>query len=100
MWGAKIGLCLPRRIRAASVHTRPSTLPSASMTCQARWISLAFGVYVRMPRLSVRAQPDVRPRNPERIGRPGPIDKRARVLSMRRRFGADSVFGADGVEIR
>ena len=49
MCGAKIGLCLPRRMRATSVHSRPSTRPSASTTCHARWISLAFGVYVAMP---------------------------------------------------
>src|SRR4051794_13305035 len=45
-WGAKIGLCLPRRTRATSVATRPSTRPSASTTCQARVMSAGFGVYV------------------------------------------------------
>src|SRR6478735_5485840 len=49
MWGANVGLCLPRRMRATSVHRRPSTMPSASTTCHSRWISLAFGVYVAMP---------------------------------------------------
>src|SRR3954464_15934019 len=47
MWRAEIGLCLPRRIRATSVAMRPSTRPSASTTCQARWISDGFGVNVR-----------------------------------------------------
>ncbi len=51
MCGAKIGLCLPRRTRATSVHRRPRTRPSASTTCQARVISLAFGEYVRITRL-------------------------------------------------
>src|SRR5688572_3497965 len=45
-WGAKVGLCLPRSRRATSVARRPSTMPSASTTCQARWISLSFGEYV------------------------------------------------------
>ena len=48
--GAKIGLCLPRSTRAISVHRRPSTRPSASMTYQSRWISLALGEYVRTKR--------------------------------------------------
>ena len=47
MWGAKVGLCLPRRMRATSVARRPSTRPSASTTCHARVISLALGLYVR-----------------------------------------------------
>src|SRR5918994_1281441 len=46
MCGANTGLCLPRRTRATSVASRPSTMPSASTTCQARWISEAFGLYV------------------------------------------------------
>src|SRR4051794_21341525 len=37
-------------MRAASGATRPRTRPSASMTCQARWISLALGEYVRTRR--------------------------------------------------
>ena len=36
MWGAKVGLCLPRRMRATSVARRPSTRPSASTTYQRR----------------------------------------------------------------
>ena len=36
MCGAKIGLCLPRRITAASDATRPSTCSPASMTYQRR----------------------------------------------------------------
>src|ERR687898_861027 len=40
------GVGLPRRTRATSVASRPSTMPSASTTCQARWISEAFGLYV------------------------------------------------------
>ena len=35
MWGAKVGLCLPRRMRATSVARRPRTRPSASTTYQA-----------------------------------------------------------------
>src|SRR5262245_66447318 len=46
MWGAKVGLCLPRRMRATAVARRPRTRPSASTTYQARWISDAFGEYV------------------------------------------------------
>src|ERR671910_1740275 len=49
MCGANTGLCLPRRTRATSVASRPSTMPSASTTCQARWISEAFGLYVGTP---------------------------------------------------
>src|SRR3954452_18140875 len=51
-WGAKIGLCLPRSRRATSVESRPSTRPSASMTCQARWMSVDFGENVRTESLS------------------------------------------------
>ena len=39
-------MCLPRRIAATSEAMRPRTRPSASTRCQARWISLALGVYV------------------------------------------------------
>src|SRR5579862_3895045 len=46
-WGAKIGLCLPRRMRATSVARRPRTSPSASTRCQARWTSFGLGEYVR-----------------------------------------------------
>src|SRR5918998_3376970 len=46
MCGANTGLCLPRSTRATSVASRPRTMPSASTTYQARWISEAFGVYV------------------------------------------------------
>ena len=42
MWGAKIGRCLPRRMRATSVATRPRTKSSASTTNQTRSISLGF----------------------------------------------------------
>src|SRR6266702_6028142 len=42
-WGAKIGLCLPRRILATSEASRPSTTPSASMTYQRRSMSRGFG---------------------------------------------------------
>src|SRR5688572_20120829 len=45
-WGAKIGLRLPRRMLATSVARRPSTMPSASTTYQARSISEIFGLYV------------------------------------------------------
>src|SRR3954451_11881298 len=46
-WRANIGLCLPRRTRATSVAMRPSTRPSASTTCQARWMSDGLGENVR-----------------------------------------------------
>src|SRR5215471_3940652 len=67
MWGAKMGLCLPRRRRATSVDRRPRTRPSASITCQARCTSVGFGEYVRTRPLSClgRAEPadqDSRPR--------------------------------------
>src|ERR687898_3523219 len=45
-WGANVGLCLPRSTRATSVARRPRTMPSASTTYQARWISEALGLYV------------------------------------------------------
>ena len=44
MCGAKVGLCLPRRMRAASVERRPSTRSSASITNHLRVISLALGL--------------------------------------------------------
>src|SRR3954468_14736160 len=46
-FGVKIGLCLPRSSVATSVARRPSTRPSASMTCHPRVISELVGVYVR-----------------------------------------------------
>src|SRR6266508_984092 len=46
-WGANVGLCLPRRRVAAWLARRPSTMSDASMTCQCRWISPGFGLYVR-----------------------------------------------------
>src|SRR2546430_10804618 len=45
-FGVNVGLCLPRRVRAACVATRPSTAPSASMTRQCRSISLPFALLV------------------------------------------------------
>src|ERR1700710_3194430 len=57
MWGANVGLGLPRRPRAASVHIRPRTRPSASMTCHACVISLAFGVYVLITDLLEPSRP-------------------------------------------
>src|SRR5947208_1523157 len=45
--GAQIGLCLPRSSLATSVARRPSTAPSASITCQARSMSLGLGLNVR-----------------------------------------------------
>src|SRR5260370_21598214 len=45
-FGVKVGLCLPRRVRAACVATRPSTAPWASMTRQCRSISLPFALFV------------------------------------------------------
>src|SRR5437867_3776385 len=44
--GAKVALCLPRRIVATCVARRPSVAPSASTTRHARCTSLAFGAYV------------------------------------------------------
>src|SRR3972149_10780714 len=46
-WGAKVGLCLPRRIVATRVARRPSTLPSASTRYHFRAIS-TFGCVVAM----------------------------------------------------
>src|SRR3982074_1300876 len=45
--GAQIGLWLPRSSLATSVARRPSTAPSASITCQARSMSLGLGLKVR-----------------------------------------------------
>src|SRR5258708_9842271 len=45
-FGVNVGLCLPRRVRAACVATRPSRAPSASMTRQCRSISLPFALFV------------------------------------------------------
>src|SRR4051812_11780819 len=45
--GAYWGLCLPRRICAVWLASRPSTTSVASMTCQARSISAGLGEYVR-----------------------------------------------------
>src|SRR5260370_5369417 len=45
-FGVNVGLCLPRRVRAACVATRPSTAPSASLARQCRWISLPFALFV------------------------------------------------------
>src|SRR5713226_1057428 len=45
-FGVKVALCLPRKVRAACVATRPSTAPSASMTRQCRSISLPFALLV------------------------------------------------------
>src|SRR4051794_11900307 len=42
-----MGLCLPRSSVATWVASRPSTTSWASMTCQARFTSPAFGLYVR-----------------------------------------------------
>src|SRR5205809_1359795 len=42
-WGAKIGLCFPRRTLATSEASRPSTAPSASTTYQRRSMSRARG---------------------------------------------------------
>src|SRR5690606_7707848 len=44
--GAYVGLCLPRSRVATSVAKRPRTIPSASITCQARVMSPGLGVYV------------------------------------------------------
>src|SRR5256885_3418370 len=44
--GAKVALCLPRRIVATCVARRPSVAPSASTTRHSRCTSLAFGAYV------------------------------------------------------
>src|SRR5690242_5747388 len=46
-WGAKVGLCLPRRRIAVWLARRPRTTSVASMTCQVRVTSAGFGVKVR-----------------------------------------------------
>ncbi len=43
MCGAKIGLCLPRRIAATSEARRPRTRPLASITYQRRTMCSGFG---------------------------------------------------------
>src|SRR5690606_15159737 len=48
MWGANVGLCLPRSIAAAWLARRPSTTSVASMTIQLCWTSAALGEYVRV----------------------------------------------------
>src|SRR5436190_827868 len=66
--GAKTGLCLPRSSRAAWLASRPSTTPSASITCQVRWTSPGLGVYVRTRDLrllvGIRGWPRARHRAP------------------------------------
>ena len=44
--GVKTGLFLPRKISATCTASRPSTAPSASMTCHLRWSKFTFGKYV------------------------------------------------------
>src|SRR5207244_3928631 len=41
--GVQVGLCLPRSSWAAREASRPSGTPAASITCQSRVISFAFG---------------------------------------------------------
>src|SRR5262245_51319471 len=43
MWGVYAGLCLPWSRRAASVATRPTTWPSASIKCHCRTMVPAVG---------------------------------------------------------
>src|SRR5690606_10325594 len=52
-----MGLCLPRRMPATWLASRPRTLPSASTTHQRRWMSVSLGVYVfiRTPAHDLRA---------------------------------------------
>src|SRR6478672_1455775 len=47
MWGAKVGLCLPRRRLAVWTARRPRTTSVASMTSHSRWMSAGLGLYVR-----------------------------------------------------
>src|SRR4029450_4378809 len=56
-WGAKIGLCLPRRMRATWAASRPRTWPSASTTYQSRVRSRARGENVRLAGEGMRATP-------------------------------------------
>src|SRR6266436_732550 len=41
-----MGLFFPRKISATCTARRPSTAPSASITCHLRWSKLTFGKYV------------------------------------------------------
>src|SRR4029453_6351424 len=56
-WGAKIGFCLPRRMRATWAASRPRTWPSASTTYQSRVRSRARGENVRLAGEGMRATP-------------------------------------------
>src|ERR687887_272191 len=55
MWGAKIGLCLPRRMRATWAARRPRVRPSASTTYQVRLMSCGRGENVRWLATGMRA---------------------------------------------
>src|SRR5512132_567367 len=57
-WGAKIGLCLPRRMRATRAASRPRTWPSASTTYQSRVRSRARGENVRLAGEGMRVTPE------------------------------------------
>src|SRR3954471_16648044 len=58
-WGAKIGLCLPRRRIAACEARRPRTTSSASITCHWRVMSEGLGLNVRTGRPSARETQEV-----------------------------------------
>src|SRR5437899_2044208 len=66
MWGAKIGLCLPRRIFATSEASLPSTAPSASTTYQRRSMSRGRGEKVLVVVVMCR-------KRAAGVGRPGSI---------------------------
>src|SRR5208283_5436099 len=42
-WGVYTGLFLPRKISATCTANRPSTAPSASITCHFRWSKFTLG---------------------------------------------------------
>src|SRR2546426_2274156 len=54
--GVKLGLFLPRRRSATCTARRPSTAPSASITCHLRWSKLTFGKYVFITNNSKRGE--------------------------------------------
>src|ERR671912_87645 len=103
MCGAHTGLCLPRRTRATSVASRPSTMPSASTPCQARWISEAFGLYVGTRATFAAYGPGARGRpgsdgqaygHGPRNGKPGPLPRvLPRVATWRAQDGHLAAYG-------
>ena len=87
--GGEDRLVLAAQERATSVAMRPSTRPSASTTCQARSISLAFGEYVRTAVLSSRAWA-----NPGILRAPGSVGQTSVRSTPERMITLDDVRDA------